>query len=270
MPYYKKLVERVKNDKTAHLVFWAQAPHPIKPLIEVKKVNQTGPDRAANLEHQLLLHIANTLVCEPQRVSFLIEDKEVHFSSIDPQLMRMPHLPDMTQMIASNGPHAYYSTDLSIAYHKWTEDSPICMRYSPGSKAAVIDDKDYIMFTIPKELRKIMHRLFFNGVEVSLNGRERWLHDGQRDASSVELIGHGTLLARCVLENTTAIALTLGIPLQNIEISLEQNEYWRPDGWLNYHHISPDQLSHPFRQNIGTIGRRLAGHWELFPDVTRA
>lgn len=81
----------------------------------------------------------------------------------------------------------------------------------------------------------------------------------RRAAGGISLIGHGVYLKGCVLSNLAGLALTMGFPLVNIEISDERNAGLSSSD----SNPIPQDLRFPFRNKIlKGIGNHLMFGWD--------
>lgn len=255
MPYYMDLSKRIKQNKSSHLVLFSAISHPLSPPLKLEGISNPNTSQQRQLEYNLLQHICSVFEDEPERASLLAtSDKNSPFEMTQ-SLLEITEHPWFTEMAAKRGPESFISEDLGIVYHRWRKKECFPQSYSaafmPGH--VQINGEDYIQVQISMQLRKILQRLSLSKTEVTVNDKKQRVFNNHGQTQAVHLIGHGTLLTGCVFSDTPSIALTLGLPLKNVEISSEQFKGVQ-EMWENI----PKGLTSPFRRNLEGIGNKLS------------
>jgi|GEM_PF-5400648 len=252
-PYYKELTQKTKKDPSLHLNITTIANHSISPELQMEEKFHHFNDRQYRLEHMLLKDTLDLFRDEPERLSlFVSTDKDSPFKMADPPLRGKEH-PWFTQTAAERGPESFISSDFSTVFHRWRENEcrpvPYHAKFMP--EHVEINGKDYIKAQINPELAKILRRLKFDEKEVEINNETKKVFDNHGKTWEKSICGHGTLLAVCVLDNTVATALTLGLPLINVEISGEQYDRVKETGLSLLYQGSafPFRDENPFLRN---------------------
>lgn len=182
-------------------------------------------------EKELQFSLRNTEISNPGRIAIIADSFGEYNSQVD--VYRKPSLSirnnpfdkrEKTPIhwFLENGIQTYYDAGLRKSYTDISEMEDKVKQFFWNYEKQYINGHTYLITELHPQIAKMLKSFGLENVDIDIDGSGSSLSLPESIRRQIYIVGSGEFLDACVLTESTGLAITLGVPLENISLNMEQ------------------------------------------------